>query len=169
MSKILFTSDPHFGHHNCAVKYRGFASHDEYIKFMINRWNEQVNKRDQVWVLGDVGHNKDPKHLWIYNQLNGTKKLVLGNHDQCPIDEYQKYFVKIFGMIKYKNFWLTHCPIHPHELRNRPNVHGHMHQQSLDDPMYFNVNLDVNNYNLVTMDQLAEWRESLIKKGLITC
>lgn len=42
-------------------------------------------------------------------------------------------------MVKYKNLWLTHAPIHPDELRGKKNVHGHCHGHILNDKRYINV------------------------------
>ena len=63
----------------------------------------------------------------------------------------------------YKSLWLSHAPIHPQEMRNRAgNVHGHLHEERVlldsetgeTDPEYFNVNLDVNNYQFVSLDTI---------------
>ena len=53
-------------------------------------------------------------------------KLVMGNHD-----DHRLYKESIFEMqlpfFSYKSYWISHCPIHPQELRNRKgNIHGLM-------------------------------------------
>ena len=60
-------------------------------------------------------------------------------------------------LFSYKGIWLSHCPIHPLELRGREgNAHGHLHLEKLNDKRYFNVNIDVNNYEFVTFDKIKE-------------
>ena len=57
--------------------------------------------------------------------------------------------------------WISHAPIHPKELRDKfLNVHGHLHQHSLNDPHYFNVNIDANDYEFVELDALKERRNA---------
>ena len=70
----------------------------------------------------------------------------MGNHDSKLL--YNETCIEMqLPFYSYKNMWLNHCPIHPEELRGRDGcVHGHMHLESLPDKRYFNVNLDVNNY-----------------------
>jgi len=82
MSTFL-TADPHFGHGNI-IRYcnRPFADADEMNRTLIERWNARVNKRDTVKILGDFGfHLSDKEALEIFNALNGSKELIIGNHD----------------------------------------------------------------------------------------
>ena len=54
---------------------------------------------------------------------------------------------KVGSLYKYKNkFWLSHAPIHPQELRGLKNVHGHCHNNSIDDNRYINVSCEAVNY-----------------------
>lgn len=58
-------------------------------------------------------------------------------------------------LFSYKNTWISHCPIHPQELRNRDgNIHGHLHNSIVPDLRYFNVNLDVNGYDFVPLTKI---------------
>lgn len=162
MSKIYFTSDLHLGHASI-IKFSGqhgrqgsnSREHDEWI---IHSWNSIVKKRDLVWVLGDVamgrpGTKESPgdgwEHLAKVAKLNGTKKIILGNHDDMPIEAYMKYFQVMRGMGRYRGHWLSHSPIHPAELRGRKNLHGHVHHNSIcvdgvEDPNYVNVCVEAN-------------------------
>jgi calcineurin-like phosphoesterase family protein len=142
MSETFFISDTHFGHHGFKkfVPWIKHMSHEEYIEQAVARWNSVVKKGDTVWVLGDVA--KNTQGLIVYDRLNGHKNLVRGNHDvQSPL-AYLKFFNTIHGIIKKYGFWISHCPIHPDELRGFKNVHGHVHQNELKDDRYIYVGSD---------------------------
>lgn len=170
MSKVYFTSDLHLGHASI-IRFAGAhgrqgtnsVEHDEWI---IDSWNSIVRKRDLVWVLGDVamgrpGTKESPGEGWNnlakVAKLNGTKKIILGNHDDMPIEAYMKYFQVMRGMDRYKGHWLSHSPMHPVELRGRKNVHGHVHHNSLDDERYINVCVEANLKRNGTI--MVEWEE----------
>jgi len=49
---------------------------------IIKQWNSQVNPEDEVWFLGDFGINKKKcLDKELVSKLNGTKYIVIGNHD----------------------------------------------------------------------------------------
>lgn len=79
----FFTSDPHFYHKNVIrLCDRPFQDLDHMHKCIIDRWNAIIEPTDTVWVLGDFVWSK--AHLGeIVKRLNGKKKLVAGNHDEC--------------------------------------------------------------------------------------
>lgn len=79
---IYFTSDLHFGHAK-AIRYckRPFASLEEMDRSLIDNWNSVVSKEDTVYVVGDFSFYNKAKTKAIVEQLNGTKVLILGNHD----------------------------------------------------------------------------------------
>lgn len=83
ISNIHFTSDLHFGH-KAVIEYcqRPFKSVEEMDEALIANWNRVVKPIDKVYVLGDFFmYHKKPKLREIMSRLNGTKILVLGNHD----------------------------------------------------------------------------------------
>ncbi len=60
----------------------------------------------------------------------------------------------VAGMIKYNNkAWLTHCPMHPIELRGLINIHGHIHDEQLGEG-YVNVSCEQVDYTPVLIDEL---------------
>ena len=129
-----------------AIK-RGFKDEIEHDNHIIDNWNNVVSKNDTVWILGDITMEKSsPYHL--LGKLKGFKKVVLGNHDQPQhVPELLKYVNSVCGMISYKGFILSHCPIHESEInRFYKNIHGHVHENSLDDDRYMNVSCEVVNY-----------------------
>ena len=154
---IYFTSDLHLGH-KAIPKYREpfetMEEHDEYILSKI----ESLGKRDILYILGDFlfdGPNYE-KYIERLNNIACRIKLIMGNHDSLKL--YKEDCIEMqLPLFSYKKIWLSHCPIHPNELRNRLGcIHGHMHLKSLDDERYFNVNLDVNDYEFVLFDTIRE-------------
>ncbi|TLP79460.1 metallophosphoesterase [Nesterenkonia sphaerica] len=79
-----FTSDQHIGHANI-IRYcdRPVSDLDDMDQMLISRWNETVSAEDEVWVLGDYAMKDYARGLSLLPQLNGTKYLVIGNHERC--------------------------------------------------------------------------------------
>lgn len=145
MSRVFFISDLHLGHSRILEfggKFRDGDDVNEHDHTLIVKHNATVTKRDLIYILGDVCMHKD---ISILGELNGRKILVRGNHDQHPASEYLKYFEDIRGICRYKQHWISHCPIHPAELRGKDNIHGHVHGSSIRngygeyDKRYINV------------------------------
>lgn len=159
MGKILFISDTHFHHTNMAIK-RGFSTAEEMNQHILEKWNSKVLKKDTVYLLGDVTMEK--ANYEILNKLNGYKKVILGNHDQPQhIPELLKYVNSVCGMYKKGfeevkgNIIMTHCPIHEGELnRFKYNIHGHVHENSLEDSRYINVSCEVIDYTPKFIEEL---------------
>ncbi len=147
MGNIFVIADLHFSHLNMAIR-RGFSSIEEHDEFIIKSYNSIVGKGDTVYILGDITMEKSTPYP-LLNRLNGWKKIVLGNHDKPQhIPELLKYVNSVCGMFEYKNFILTHCPIHFSQLEHRYNIniHGHVHSNSLSDERYVNVSCENINY-----------------------
>jgi len=140
---VGFTSDLHLGHALAAGK-RGFATVEEHDQAVIETLANQCTKRSVLWILGDVAMR--PESLALLAKVPGRKRLVRGNHDRYAISEYLKYFEDVHGFLKYKQMWLSHCPIHPQEMhRVKLNVHGHIHADAATKPLgrpYLCVNWD---------------------------
>lgn len=111
---------------------------------MLKRWNNVVSKQDVVFHLGDVAFSDDG--LRLLSRLNGTKKLILGNHDQHKMQFYIQYFSKIYGVKYWEKCILSHVPVHPHSLGHRAilNIHGHLHSKTIPDDRYLNVGVELN-------------------------
>lgn len=154
---VWFTADTHFGHRK-ALEFRpGFDSLDEHDFYLVALWNSVVRPKDLVWHLGDVAFH--PAKLALLNECNGRKKLVLGNHDRYPIQEYAKYFDEIYGVVRnYGGMVLSHVPIHKQclEFRWKANIHGHIHDPKPYnlDGNYVNVCVDSNHYAPVSLDEV---------------
>ena len=131
MANKYYIGCTHIGHESMAVK-RGFSDASEMFEYMREKWNSKVRKNDVVYVLGDVTMEKK-KYYPLLDQLNGLKIFVLGNHDRRQDTRELMKYGKVAGMIKYKDIFFTHCPIHPMELdyRVKYNIHSHLHEKSV--------------------------------------
>jgi calcineurin-like phosphoesterase family protein len=161
MSNVFFISDLHFGHKNIlkfSRQYREGNSIEEHDAWLMSNWNKVVNRKDVVYVLGDVAF--DPISLKKVAELNGIKKLIRGNHDLLDANVYLKYFTNIYGLLKYKHFWLNHAPIRPNNLRGRIQIHGHVHEKTINDPRYINVCVEAINGTPISLEEIREIEKS---------
>lgn len=158
MNRVFAIGDTHFGHKRIiefeAVN-RPYATIEEHDRDLVARWNAAVKPNDTVWHLGDVFFGKDGHH--VLAELNGYKKLVLGNHDHYPLEVYTRYFSKVFGAAEYRHCILTHVPIHEGQLERwyRANVHGHLHSKKLTDPRYICVSAEHTGLAPILWDSLT--------------
>ena len=85
-----FTSDTHFGHERIIeLSNRPFPDVETMNEAIIERWNAAVKPEDTVFHLGDVALGKIADSLPLVGRLNGTKILVLGNHDRPFMEREQ--------------------------------------------------------------------------------
>lgn len=79
----FFTSDTHFSHARIIeLSDRPFKDINHMDEEIIRRWNEKVKPEDTVYHLGDVALGPIADSLPKVGRLNGTKILVIGNHDR---------------------------------------------------------------------------------------
>lgn len=146
----FFIADLHLGHESMAIK-RGFESAKAMEEYLIQKWNSVINKRDKVFILGDI--TMETNKYYQLGRLNGLKHVVLGNHDKHNhVQSLFQYVQQISGMVSYNGYWLTHCPVHPRELsfRVKGNIHGHIHEHTV----YGNDDLPDNRYMCVSCEHL---------------
>ena len=81
---IYFTADTHFGHQGILrMSKRPFTTIQEHDELLVEAWNSTVRPGDEVWHLGDFAYRCPLLHAeTIFKRLNGTKRLVCGNHEQ---------------------------------------------------------------------------------------
>lgn len=175
MSTTFFIGDTHLSHKNILIYEpvaRPFATVEEMNEEIVRRWNSVVGKFDKVYHLGDFCMG-GKQNIAIAGRLNGQKRLIMGNHDAYPAEEYLKYFKSIHGVLFWNDCILTHVPAHPANLEHRSkyNIHGHLHgkrvllpgnlrvkgvgfSDNYDDKRYINVSCEQNNLTPINADQL---------------
>lgn len=161
MRNIWFMSDTHFGHANI-IKYSRtqFDSVDEMESTIIERWNEKVSKQDLVYHLGDFAWSaKDAKR--VRPKLNGSIRLIVGNHDDIPALASAGLFQRIQMWRQFSEIGVTasHVPMRREQIRHGSlNVHGHVHGNiSGLESFHFDVSAESVNYSPVHFDEIADW------------
>lgn len=153
---VFVVADMHFGDDVVRkLNRRQFKTVDDMNKYIVERWNKTVSPKDTIYVLGDLGKKE---YLSIYKNLNGKKILILGNHDVEEIGiEPEIYlnngFDEVYNHhITYNDFIeLSHEPF-PINSDYSINLHGHLHNATLNLKGYFNICLDLNYYKPVNID-----------------
>ena len=176
-TKVFFTSDTHFGHSNI-IKYcqRPFNSAEHMDEVLISNWNEVVSPQDIVFHLGDFCFGSDKEWIKILQRLNGTKYLILGNHDLKKIansNQIKDYFADINMQMRVvvdkQKMLLNHYPFLCFEggYQNVWQLFGHVHSSKhstgLDKerlvhlfPTQYDVGVDNNNYRPVSFAQVSQ-------------
>lgn len=114
--KIFFTADWHVGHAK-SIEYdeRPFKDLDHMHRVLVNNYNSTVPDNGICYFLGDMGLASRETFEKIVGELNGTKILVLGNHDKGVNRMYNLGFdVVVFGLMIYivgERVTLSHCPL----------------------------------------------------------
>ena len=173
--RTLFTSDIHFGHKN-AIDYdrRPFSSVEEMDEEIIRRWNAKVYADDLVYILGDFTIEDDAAKY--ASRLKGRKILIRGNHDlylRRPSSAGLFESVSLLEELSVDGRWMTLCHYPMIEWRGSRRlptdktygylIHGHIHnnvkelyRRVLEAPNALNAGMDVNGYEPVTFEELAQ-------------
>jgi calcineurin-like phosphoesterase family protein len=167
---IWFTSDLHLGHKNVLhLCERPFQTVQEMDAILIKNWNDLISKDDEVYVLGDFAYRNQRSIKYYVDALNGTKHLILGNHDKGSMEEYQAHFESV-DQIKYltidnRFFVLFHYPILSWARRGRGSIHlyGHVHRAhmiALENQRAINVGVDTNNFKPLSLNEIITLAEA---------
>lgn len=148
MSKVYAISDHHFAHKDILNfesenrnngKLKSVSEHDDWL---VDQHNSVCTKSDIIYFLGDVCMDLGSLKSHV-RQMKGRKHLVLGNHDfydNVSIARYREVFETVKPVNKWKGWIMTHIPIHPQEIKASrswiKNLHGHLHSNVIDDPLY---------------------------------
>lgn len=182
---IWITSDLHFGHKNiinyCREQYDTIGEHNEAI---IENINSVVKKRDTLVILGDLCFGAT--NMIYFKQLNGYKRVVMGNHDHYNMALYAHYDVgRLHGAWEKAGLIFTHIPVHPMQFeRFNGNVHGHLHEgiitkwmpnYKFDEPptveiaddRYFNACLEQHDMMPVHLDDIRKHFTELSKDNTV--
>tara|TARA_R110000868_G_scaffold66014_5_gene196986 strand:- start:576 stop:1253 length:678 start_codon:yes stop_codon:yes gene_type:complete len=180
-ARLLVTSDLHFGHKNI-LSYceRPWSTKEEMNEGLVKLWNEQVNPEDVVYIIGDFSLSPGAVRDYAH-RLNGTKHLVLGNHD-APFEfdrrrkaanmreKYLKDFasVEMQGELTLKNgikVLLKHFPYsldydqryRQHRMKDKGEwlIHGHLHSAYVKSGKQIDAGID-NDFKLLTEDDIIK-------------
>ena len=171
-ANIWLISDMHLFHENMYrfTTYLGgprvrerFANAAEGDAYMIEAWNAVVKPEDHVWNLGDVTLDRGSQDIWklekVMKQLNGHKRLVLGNHDHYDARVYRNVgFEKVKGFHRHEGLVYSHVPLHPESIKDPrvlANVHGHIHANETYPGKYVNVSVERINYQPVAFEEVV--------------
>lgn len=150
-------------------KLRPWNSAEEMDAALVDRWNAVVSPEDKVYVFGDTTGAKGVKAaLRKYDLMNGTKILLLGNHDDEDSAIYLRHFRKLYGsrVLPARRAILSHVPWHPGSLKpGWVNIHGHLHSMVVTmttdegerpDPRYFSVSVERIDFTPILLDEAID-------------
>ena len=166
-NQIYFTADLHFGHANI-LKHspnRPFsdtvdiAAHDEWL---LDLWRSTVDRRDTVYILGDLTFLKSEEARHLLEKLPGNKFLVEGNHDGS-IRAYKNYFKEVYQIkeMRFKttvapflkeDFKVVMCHYHMVTWNQKPRgsvmLHGHSHdyQNTVESVVNYIIDTELPKY-----------------------
>ena len=171
-------SDTHLNHKNI-LHFRnnttgelirpGFANVEEMNEYIIHQWNSCVKPGDIVIHLGDVFFGPKEDFLPMWKKLHGSKRLILGNHDDAKFFAKNELVTKIYMWKQMREFGLllSHVPLHENQLRRGPpgdehdytngsflNVHGHIHDEPSPEGPYRCICVEQTNYKPVNLEEL---------------
>ena len=166
---IYFTSDAHLSHEK-VIKYdkRPFNCVSEMEKYFITMWNSIVKPEDTVYHVGDF--------FWGYKtavrvaaQLRGNIICIKGNHDKSwwkpervkreipnlHLCTDQIHIVR--NTQGHPPIILCHYPMRswPGSARGSWHLFGHVHKQIEKHGKSMCICWNVNNYNLVSLDEVV--------------
>lgn len=128
---IFFTSDLHIGHaRSIELDARPFTDLDHMHRVLVNNFNATVPPGSVTYFLGDVGLCKGSTIADIIKQLNGTKVLILGNHDKAHNAMYNMGFDVVLNTatlyIAGERVTMSHCPLKGVWRENTESMKGAM-------------------------------------------
>ena len=163
---VYFVSDTHFDHH-MILKYqkRPFRDVDHMNEMLISNWNDRVSHDDTIYHLGDFGFGDRDDLQKILDRLNGTKHLILGNHDQNSRDlvgwqsvghyeeiRIEKDFVVLFHFAQ--RVWNK-------SHRGSISLYGHSHGSMPGNNQSVDIGVDCWDYRPVTFDEIKRRLKTL--------
>lgn len=167
MSQTFFTADTHFGHAKIvSMCERPFdvEGHDEAL---IANWNERVRDDDVVYHLGDFAYRTSPQRVrWIFDQLNGRKSLILGNHDHLHGSKihptqmlpWESISEQKEIMLDGQAIVLNHYSLRVwrNMRRGAIQLYGHSHARLPGSRQSIDVGVDNFNYRPATLDEIKQ-------------
>ena len=177
MSKdIWVSSDWHLNHANFlnftddkGNKIRPFSNVNEMNECILDNHNSLVKKGDKFWTLGDVFFGDKEWFKSNIVKFNGSKRLIVGNHDDIKFLSCGGFFQKVHMWRVWEDMLFSHVPVHESGLMNykngeiRVNVHGHIHNNESPPGPYLNVCVEKTNYFPINLEELRDRSRKLLK------
>lgn len=178
--RIWVASDPHF-FHSAILGFRssdgalirpGFSDVDEMHVHILEAWNSKVKHGDVGYWLGDmvIGNDADRAAFRaLLPKFNGSKRLVLGNHDDPAFLAGTGLFKRVAVEKSWGEYGLmfSHRPLHESELamngQMMMNVHGHIHEKASPPGPYLNVSVEAISYTPIELEDLIARREAILE------
>lgn len=181
---VYLISDTHLNHSNI-INYcdRPFKDVSDMNSTIINNWNKKVSTNDKVFFVGDLAMSRPSKAVEFYKNLKGNIIMVRGNHDldldinKAPFNILESFYIEYQGY----EFYISHYPRNyqdntdRNDNREEPdysnppnwfegwNIHGHVHNNDLDNFPFINQNnktvnvgVDVLNFEPINLDYLIK-------------
>lgn len=169
---IWFTSDHHFGHEQIIFHCnRPFANASEMDDKMVENWNSLVKPNDMVFHLGDFCFGSIENWKAIRSRLNGTIRLIRGNHDKFQTGQISDLFESVNDYLKIRvkdedgnQGWqfliLSHYAFRVWDQchHNSFHLYAHSHGNLPDDPnsLSFDVGVDCHDFCPISYDQVKQ-------------
>jgi len=150
IGSTFFTSDWHCFHEK-VIEFdnRPFKNISHMHEVLINNYNACVRDNSICYFLGDFAMGNVEKAQSIVKRLNGTKVIILGNHDRNAVAMQRIGFdIAVYSaslVIGGKLVTMTHCPLRGilredvSTMRNSvegDNWHGERKHQNFSVPDY---------------------------------
>lgn len=167
---IWVSSDTHLFHDNSLKFTRsdgslmrpGFDNVQQMNEFILEMHNSVVKHGDIFYHLGDVVMGRPEGFNAFFNKFHGSKRLIVGNHDDikwlAPLGIFQK--VQMWRKFPEYGMIFSHVPLHESSLGKMPgdppflNVHGHIHHNRSPKGPYVNLCVEQTNYTPIHIDAI---------------
>lgn len=199
--KVWFTSDLHFSHPSILyfhperrmaagitmedLEKDKKAATEKHDQWLIGRWNDTVDKRDFVYILGDLCLGNRERTEYVLQHLHGRKFLIRGNHDKScnGLENYFQWVGDIkeakFNHNQYKfidpaeTFCVEMCHYPMVSWNRRPHgtvhLHGHCHNtitpfNNVSGELRMDVGLDsdIAELNLVSLEKVYSHMRNIV-------
>jgi calcineurin-like phosphoesterase family protein len=163
---IWFTSDMHLLHPKIVGICERPTTVEDHDQWLIDRFNSIVNKKDELYLLGDISMANKIATEKLLQKINGIKHLIPGNHDNSiDTSTYFKYIHNNihdfnFNSPSYPNLHLVLCH-YPLASWNRKifgsgHLYGHVHGRLPGIGLSFDVGVDANDYLPLNLEQIYD-------------
>ena len=147
MSTDLFlTADDHFSHDNIRKHcFRPWSTLEDHDNALVSNWNDTVNRRGTVIIIGDLAWKR---HAHWLGELNGKKILILGNHDKMGSDvlrQFSEVHERLFRSIDNRYCVFDHYAglSWRSSFHGSIQFHGHSHGRIKDIPHILRIDMGV--------------------------